>query len=264
MNSPKIAMLAPMWGLMFLWLALVAVSGVLAYRTWRRTVGAMRTQLLYLSVGSAIVFVGDLLHTIAFTVSTYTGVPTGPVHILGSVFEFRTFAMFFDALAFMVYYALWALFIVARYQQGSLAFYDKVTLVLAVTSMALILPGVIPNALGVYSLDYNIAIWAPHMILFIVFGVMTVWKLISCSQYAFKQASGVVTHTQERALTIAGIGFAFSFLFFTLFLLLTTLKSEPGICMILKTFAYMLAFFYLIKGFILPAQKFQVTANRSG
>ena len=125
MNSPKIAMLAPMWGLMFLWLALVAVSGVIAWRKWQGTNGAVRTQLLYLWVGAAIVFIGDFLHTIAFTVSTYTGVPTGPVPVLESVFEFRTFAMFFDAMVFMAYYALWALFIVSRYQQGSLALYDK-------------------------------------------------------------------------------------------------------------------------------------------
>jgi hypothetical protein len=159
--------------------------------------------------------------------------------------------MFFDALVFMVYYALWALFIVSRYQQGKPVSYDKVSLGLAVTAMVLILPGAVPNALGVYTLDYDIAIWAPHIILFIIFGVMTVLKLIRCSRHAFKEASDPVIQTQERALSIAGIGFAFSFLFFTIFLLLTTLSSEPGIFMILKTFAYMLAFFYVIKGFIL-------------
>ena len=250
MGSPKMAMLGPLWGLMALWLAFVIVSGVLAYQRWQKTAGAIRTQLLYLWVGAAIVFAGDFLHTIAFTVSTYSGNPTGPIHILGGVFEFRTFAMFFDGLVFMVYYALWALFLVSRYQQGKFAAYDKIILCLAVTAIVFLLPGAVPNALGVYSLDYNIAIWAPHIILFIVFGVMTVLKLISCSRYAFKQASDTATRTQERALSIAGIGFTFSFLFFTLFLLLTTLNSEPGIFMILKTFAYMLAFFYLIKGFI--------------
>jgi hypothetical protein len=253
MGSSKMAMLVPMWGLMALWLAFVAVSGVLAYQRWHKTTGAVRTQLLYLWVGATIVFLGDFLHTIAATISTYTGNPTGPVPILGSVFEFRTFAMFFDALVFMVYYALWALFIVSRYQQGAFATYDKIVLYLAVIAILFLLPGAVPNALGVYSLDYNIAIWAPHIILFIVFGVMTVWKLIKCSRYAFAQASDTATRTQERALSIAGIGFIFSFLFFTLFLLLTTLNSEPGIFMILKTFAYMLAFFYLIKGFILSS-----------
>ena len=245
------AMLVPMWILMALWLSFVAVSGVSAYKKWQRTAGSIRTQLFYLWVGAAIVFAGDLLHTIAFTVSTYTGNPTGPVQVLGRVFEFRTFAMFFDALVFMVYYALWALFIVSRYQQGKPEPYDKVSLGLAVAAMVLILPGAVPNALGVYTLDYNIAIWAPHIILFIIFGVMTVLKLISCSRHAFKESSDPVIQTQERALSIAGIGFAFSFLFFTLFLFLTTLKSEPGVFMILKTFAYMIAFFYIIKGFIL-------------
>ena len=251
MGSSNMAMLAPMWILMALWLALVAVSGVLAYQRWRNKTGAIRTQLLYLWVGATIVFAGDLLHTIAFTVSTYTDNPTGPVTILGRVFEFRTFAMFFDALVFMVYYALWALFIVSRYQQGKPASYDKVTLGLAVAAMVLILPGVVPNALGVYTLNYNIAIWAPHIILFIIFGVMAVLKLITCSRRTYKEATDPVIQTQERALSIAGISFAFSFLFFTLFIFLNTFNSEPGIFMILKTFAYMTAFFYIIKGFII-------------
>ena len=251
MGSSNMAMLVPLWTLMAIWLSFVTVSGVLAYKKWQRTAGSIRTQLFYLWVGAAIVFAGDLLHTIAFTVSTYSGNPTGPVQVLGRVFEFRTFAMFFDALVFMVYYALWALFIVSRYQQGKPASYDKVSLGLAVAAMLLILPGAVPNALGVYSLDYNIAIWAPHIILFIIFGVMTVLKLISCSRHAFKESSDPVIQTQERALSIAGIGFAFSFIFFTIFLLLTTLSSEPGVFMILKTFAYMTAFFYVIKGFIL-------------
>ena len=258
MGSSKMAMLVPMWGLMALWLAFVVVSGALAYRRWQKTTGAIKTQLLFLWVGAAIVFIGDFLHTIAFTVSAYTGNPTGPVHILGVVFEFRTFAMFFDGLVFMVYYLLWALFIVSRYQQGKFAAYDRVILVLAVIAIVLLLPGAVPNALGVFSLDYNIAIWAPHIILFIVFGVMTVMKLIGCSRYSFQQTSDPTTRIQERALSIVGIGFAFSFLFFTLFLLLTTLNSEPGIFMILKTFAYMVSFFHLIKGFILPASEFRL------
>ena len=182
MGSSMMAMLVPLWTLMALWLSFVTVSGVLAYKKWQRTSGAIRTQLFYLWLGAAIVFAGDLLHTIAFTVSTYSGNPTGPVQVLGRIFEFRTFAMFFDALVFMVYYALWALFIVSRYQQGKPASYDKVSLGLAVAAMVLILPGAVPNALGVYTLDYNIAIWAPHIILFIIFGVMTVMKLIKCSR----------------------------------------------------------------------------------
>jgi hypothetical protein len=55
-SSPKIAMLAPMWGLMFLWLAPAAVSGILACRKGLWTGGAIRTQLLYLSVGFTIIF----------------------------------------------------------------------------------------------------------------------------------------------------------------------------------------------------------------
>ena len=149
MGSSKLVMLAPMWGLMALWLALVSVCGIAAYQKWQKTIGAIRAQLLYLWVGATIIFVGDLLHTIAFTVSTYTDNPTGPIIILGNIFEFRTFAMFFDALVFMVYYALWALFVVSRYQDGKRVSYDKVSLGLALTAMVLILPGAVPNALGV-------------------------------------------------------------------------------------------------------------------
>jgi len=163
--------------------------------------------------------------------------------------------VFFDALVFMVYYTLWILFIVARYQKGQFASYDKISLGLAVTAMVIILPGAVPNALETYTLEYNIAIWAPHIILFIVFGVMTVCELIRCSRHALTQTTDTAIQTQERVLYITGIGFTFSFLFFTLFLALMTLNEKAGIFMVLKTFAYMVAFFYLIKGVILSTHE---------
>jgi hypothetical protein len=252
MDSSKMMILIATWALMLLWLSFVVVSGVLAFKKWQRTKGLVQKQMLYLWVGATIVFIGDFLHTISATISTYTNEATGPIHVLGTIFEFRTFAMFFDALVFIVYYALWGLFIVTRYQQGTLKSYDKISISLATIAMLLILPGVVPNALGVYTLDYNIAIWAPHIFLFIIFGIMTVYKLIKCSGYAFTQTSDLVIQTQERALSKTGIGFAFSFLFFFLSLALLPINELFAMFMIPKTFAYMFAFFYLIKGVILP------------
>jgi hypothetical protein len=255
MDSSKIGILTATWVLMLLWLAFVVVSGVLAFRKWKRTGGPVQVQMLYLWVGAAVVFTGDFLHTIAATISTYTDDATGPIHVLGAVFEFRTFAMFFDALVFMVYYTLWALFIVIRYQQGRFKSYDKISISLATAAIVLILPGVVPNALGIYTLEYDIAIWAPHIILFMIFGVMTVYKLISCSRYAVTQTADPVIQTQERALSKTGIGFAFSFLFFFLSLALLPINELFAMFMIPKTFAYMFAFFHLITGVLLSTDE---------
>jgi len=219
MDASKTTVLAPMWGLMIIWLGFVAASVILAFKKWQKTEDLLKKQMFYLWFGGTLVFIGDSLHTVAFTVSIFTGDQTGPINVFGTIFEFRTFAMFFDALVFMIYYALWALFIVVRYQQGQFASYDKISFGLAMAAIVLILPGAVPNALGIYTLNYNIAIWAPHMIFFVTFGVMTVLKLIRCSRHALTHTSDTVIQTQERALSIAGIGFAFSFLFFTLFLI---------------------------------------------
>jgi len=253
MDSSKMMVVIGTWVLMIIWLAFVAVSGIVAFRKWKRGKDATRRQMLYLWMGAAIVFIGDFLHTISATVSTYTDNATGPINIMGSIFEFRTFAMFFDALVFIVYYAFWALFIVTRYQQGRFKTYDKISTGLATAAMLLILPGAVPNAFGVYTLDYDIAIWAPHIVLFIIFGLMTVSKLIRCSGYALTQTSDPVIQGQERALARTGAGFAFSFLFFFLSLALIPVNQLFGMFMIPKTFAYMFAFYNLIKGFILPA-----------
>lgn len=240
------------WVLMLFWLSFVVVSGVLAFRKWRKTAGPDHLQMGYLWIGAAVVFVGDFLHTVSATVSAYTNDPTGPIAVLGTVFEFRTFAMFFDALVFMVYYTLWALFIVARYQEGTFKPYDKVSVSLAAASMALILPGAVPNALGIYTLYYDIAIWSPHIILFMVFGVMTVYKLVSCSRAAATRTADPVRQAQEKALSKAGAGFACSFLFFFLSLALLPLDERFAMFMVPKTFAYLYAFYHLIRG-VIPA-----------
>ena len=145
MDSSTIMILTATWVLMLLWLSFVVVSGVVAFRKWKKTEGAVQVQMLYFWLGAAVVFTGDFLHTVAATVSAYTSDTTGPIHVLGTVFEFRTFAMFFDALVFMVYYTLWALFIVNRYQKGTFKAHDKISVSLAALAILLILPGAVPS-----------------------------------------------------------------------------------------------------------------------
>ena len=59
MDSSKIMILLATWALMGIWLTFVVVSGVLAFKKWNITKGAVRKQMLYLWVGAAIVFTGD-------------------------------------------------------------------------------------------------------------------------------------------------------------------------------------------------------------
>jgi hypothetical protein len=252
MDTSQLMILIATWILMMVWLSFVAVSASAAFKKWSRTQGAMRVQMCCLWIGSAIVFAGDLLHLIGGTISAYTGTATGPVQVAGVIFEFRTFSLFFDALVFIVYYTLWILFIVTRYQQGVFQSYDKISTALASAAMILILPGAVPNALGIYTLQYDIAIWAPHIILFIIFGSMTVSKLIICARTALARASAAPIRTQEAALFRTGTGFAFSFLFFFLSLSLMPVNELFGMFMIPKTFAYMFAFYHLITGVIAP------------
>ena len=88
MDSSKIIILIATWVLMLLWLSFVVVSGVVAFRKWKKTGGPVKVQMLYLWLGAAVVFTGDFLHTVAATVSAYTSDATGPIHVLGTVFEF--------------------------------------------------------------------------------------------------------------------------------------------------------------------------------
>jgi len=215
MDTSQLMILIATWILMMVWLSFVAMSASAAFKKWNRTQGAMRLQMCCLWIGSVMVFAGDLLHLIGVTISTYTGDPTGPVTVAGAVFEFRTFSMFFDALVFIVYYTLWILFIVTRYQQGIFQFYDKISTGLAVAAVVLILPGVIPNALGIYSVNYIIAIWAPHITLFIIFGGMTVYKLIGCARAAMARHQTRSFGRRKRHCSVPGLVLLFHSCFFS-------------------------------------------------
>ena len=161
MNSSVLMAIVLTWVLMVPWLSLVVVSGIMAFKKWQKTNGSLKKQMFYFWFGALVVFTGDFIHTISATITTYTGDPVGSINVLGSIFEFRTFAMFFDGVVFMIYYGLWALFIM-------------------------------------------------------------------------------------------GISFVFSFLFFILSLGLRPINPKFAMFMIPKTFAYMTAFYYLIKGVIRP------------
>jgi hypothetical protein len=252
MDTSTVMALASTWLLMAVWLVLVAIAGVSAFKKWGRLNGLARQQFFYLWLGPLFIFIGDLLHTIAYTISASSGSPTGVINVLGVAFELQTFAYFYDGLIFMIYYSLWALFIVARYQQGEFQRYDKITLGLALLAMLCILPGAVPNAFGLYTIDYDISLWSPHMLLFVIFGLMTVGKLIRCSRSARAQTPDPLHAVQERALNSIGICLVFSFLFFVLTLALIPVKPIFGLFMIPKTFAYMAAFVYIITGVIRP------------
>jgi len=261
MKSSTLMAIMSMWIIMIFWLGIVAASAVLAFKKWQRTYDFLKKQMFYLWLGGTFVFIGDLLHTIGYTISAYTGNPTGLIEVFGTPFESRTFSLFFDGLVFMVYYTLWAFFIVARYQQGQFNNRDKTTIGLAMGAIILILPGAIPHALGIYTLQYDIAIWAPHIILFLIFGLMTVGKLIRCSMLVLAQTSDGIIKTQERALRTIGISLLFSFLFFILTLALLPYNEMFGLFMIPKTAAYIVAFTYVIKGVILSTPEAQANAK---
>lgn len=148
--------------------------------------------MFYLWFGGLLVFAGDLVHTIAFTITIYTGDPKGTAEIADKMFEVPTFAMFFDGLIFMVYYFLWSLLIVDRYQKDKFYIYDKAVFTMAFTAMTHILPGAVPNDFGIYTLEYNISIFSPRSFLFVIFGLMTVVKLVHQSGNAIKAANDSV------------------------------------------------------------------------
>ena len=252
MDTSTIMAIASTWILMAVWLVMVAIAGVSAFKKWARLNGLARQQFFYLWLGPLFIFIGDLLHTVAYTISASSNSPTGLITIAGSVFELQTFAYFFDGLIFMIYYLLWALFIVARYQEGHFQRYDKITVSLALLAMLFIIPGAVPNAFGIYTIDYDISMWSPHMLLFVIFGLMTVVKLIRCAKSARAQTPDPIHAVQERALSSIGICFVFSFLFFVLTLALIPVKPLFGLFMIPKTFAYMTAFVYIVKDVIRP------------
>jgi hypothetical protein len=132
---------------------------------------------------------------------------------------------------------------------------DKVRIGMAIGAAVLILPGMVPNALGIYSLEYDIAIWAPHILLFIVFGPATIWQLLRLSQRAASNAADAQGKMQERALTKVSYCLLVSFVCFVLTLALAPFTPKSSVFMIFKTFAYMTAFYFLIKGFLAPAAR---------
>lgn len=232
---------------MTFWLSLVGICAYLAFKKWRRTDPFWKQQMLYLWLGSAFVFVGDLLHTVAYSISLINGDIGGTIHIQGSPFELWTFVVALECIVFMIYYALWTPFIVARYQGGRYEIRDKSMIVMAVMAVILVLPGLKPNAFGIYTQTYDLALWAPHTALYFVFALMTIHKLAKSSKEAISRSSEVAIQEQERALFMVTICFVFSFVFYGLTLALLPLNPLFGSIMAIKTFAYCIAFYTLIR-----------------
>lgn len=109
-----------------------------------------------------------------------------------------------------------------------------------------------PNAFGFFTLEYDIAIWSPYMLLFIVIGPWTVWQLAALSQAAAAEAPDPAVQGKVRALTEFCKGIYISFLFFALTLSLRPINEKFSLLMIPKTFACMTAFYYLITWFLPP------------
>ncbi|MHA1414895.1 MAG: hypothetical protein ACTSRR_01400 [Candidatus Heimdallarchaeaceae archaeon] len=185
---------------------------------------------------------GDLLHTISSDINIANRENSGAVGLLGGTFEIHTFTLFFDGLAFIIFYMMWYLFIIYRYQEGKLKKYDKIVLTLAILSIIFILasPYIDSNII-----DYDVAWFSPHVILFTIFGIMVVGKLMYETNKRKSEEE-----KDEKFLYLTSWGFVVFFLFFILTLVLIPIDSAFGMMMIPKTFAYAFALITLNKGLV--------------
>jgi len=228
--------------MMFLWLSLVAVTIVILFKKINHSEKNEKKPYVYLFFGFIIIFLGDLLHTIGSDINIANPENFGTVGLLGGTFEIHTFTLFFDGLAFIIFYMMLHFFIVYRYQKGELKRYDKVVLTLSTLSIVFILasPYIESNII-----DYEVAWFSPHIILFTIFGIMVVGKLMYETN---KRKSG--EEKEEKFLYLTSWGFVVSFLFFILTLVLLPINSAFGMMMIPKTFAYTFALISLNKGLV--------------
>ena len=233
--------------MMIIWLLLVFVTMVSAYGKTKSSEGLERKQYLYIAVMSILVILGDSLHTVADTLRILTGDPTGPIAVLGGTYPLRTFAMFFDTLMFMLFYLLWHLIVVARYEEGKMQRYDQAVIGLAVLGIITVLPTALVD---IFPLEYTISIIAPHNLLFMAFGALFVIKLIQKSR---EQLTAHPESKKERALQFIGISFVFSFIFYFLTLALLPVSTVFGYFMIPKTVAYLVAYYFILTGVVRSA-----------
>jgi len=233
--------------LMFFWLSLVIITLILVYKKYRYVKkDSLKKQFSYLVAGFAIIFIGDLIHTIGLDISIALNDNTGSITIFGNTFAFQSFALFFDSFAFILFYVLWELFIVERYKDGKLAVLDKVILVIAVITLFSIL---FAPFYTMSEHNYTVLIYAIHNIGFILFGLLTVLNLLFNSQ---KRLNNNINGREERSLNLAAWGFVVSFIFFVLTLALLPINSKFGMMMVPKTFAYAFSLISLNLGLFKP------------
>ncbi len=247
MEIEIIMQILPLWILMIIWLSLVVYISILSYYKIQVTTGNIRKQMKYIFYGMVLIFIGDSIHTIGFTYKAVTGNKNGTINIFGANFQLSSFSLWFDGTIFIIFYLIFEYFIITRYQDTELYTIDKWIIGMAITSIILILPGIIPNAFGIYTQEYIIAAYSPHEILFMIFGILVVFKLINHTQFTICKTDDEIIKEQEHYLQITGYSLIFSFLFFLL--TLTHLPMSPlfGMFMIPKTIAYFISFYYLSK-----------------
>ncbi|MHA1667860.1 MAG: hypothetical protein ACTSUR_04300 [Candidatus Heimdallarchaeaceae archaeon] len=227
--------------LMVFWLILVFVVAYLAISKSQHSKGFQKIQFNLLGVATIIVFLGDLIHTIGFDITSITADYEGilPLSSWGAV-KVHTLSLFIDGVAFIIYYAFWLFILVYRYQDGNFTSYNKVTLSLTLFSL---LTALFSPFISIQGLDYIISIYSLHILSFIVFGLMVVGKLIFLSKQNKSKES--IKKKEELLLNITGWGFIVSFLFFVLALVLLPLNAKYGLLMVPKTLAYMVSFIAL-------------------
>jgi hypothetical protein len=227
--------------LMAIWLSLVAIVAFYAIKKANISEGFRKIQFLLLSLGTIVVFIGDFIHTIGLDIGLIKG-DAGLINLSSwGTIETQSLALFLDSLVFIFYYAMWALIISFRYQEGKFTLYDKIVLGLASFSF---LTALFSPYINISGINYIVSIYSLHMLSFVIFGIMTVAKLIFTTNRTKKQESKY--QKEEKLLNITGWGFIFSFLFFVLTLGLIPLNTKFGMFMIPKTFAYMVSFISLV------------------
>lgn len=249
MDSAKLMRVLPSTIMMFFWLVLVGYTAYKLFKRSRELEGNDKKSLNFLFEGFVIIFIGDLLHTIGFDISVINGDPAGTINFFGGIMQVRLFALFFDGLAFIVFYMMWAFFIVYRYQDGEFKTYDKIVVTLSLLAFFFMLSSPYIESSIIY---YEVAWFGPHMILFVLFGGMTVYKLLMESN---KRRKGEGEDArEEKHLFFTAWGFVFSFVFFILTIVLLPIDSSFGMFMIPKTFAYAFALGALIRGLLWKKQ----------
>lgn len=232
--------------LMSLWLALVLTTATLLAKRRKLLDGTAKKSYGFLFEAFVIIFIGDFLHTIGAVLNVaFENGKADQLNIFGGTAKIYSFTLFFDGLAFILFYLMWAFFVIYRYQEGKYTTYDKIVVIVGLLAIFFMLtsPYIETNAVPYY----EVAWYGPHMILFVLLGGMVVGKLMTES---YKRKKTGENQSEEKYLFLTAWGFVFSFVFFILTIVLLPIDTSYGMFMIPKTFAYAFALICLIKGLL--------------